>query len=506
MFKKVLIANRGEIAVRILRTCRDLGLPAAVVYSEADLDSLHVRLADEAHFIGGARADQSYLSVEKVLAAAKAAGADAIHPGYGFLSENARFASACEDAGLVFIGPSVSSLRLMGDKIASRRIAEEVEVPVIPGTPDPVRSPEEAVRAARRIGFPIMVKASGGGGGKGLRVVLREEDLEAALSIAGSEAHASFQDSRVFLEKYLQQPRHVEVQVLGDRNGDLIHLGERECSTQRRHQKLVEEAPSPVVTPDLRAELGRAAVAVARASGYYNAGTVEFLVEKDREYGWRFYFLEMNTRLQVEHPVTELVTGIDLVREQLRIAAGEPLGWKQEDVRMRGHALECRIYAEDPDNDFLPAPGRIRDLLEPGGPGVRLDSGVYAGVEVPVHYDPLISKLVTYGPDRREALRRMKRALDEYRIAGVTTTIPFFRSLMENPGFVAGELNTGLVDELMALPGHQEQAQDPAVPLAAAAIHRMLEEGEKKAPTAVPGSAWKTRGPFSGLQGGWSRT
>ena len=506
MFKKVLIANRGEIAVRILRTCRDLGLPAAVVYSEADLDSLHVRLADEAHFIGGARADQSYLSAEKVLAAARAADADAIHPGYGFLSENAGFASACEDAGLVFIGPSVSSLRLMGDKIASRRIAEEVQVPVIPGTPDPVRSPEEAFRAARRIGFPIMVKASGGGGGKGLRVVPREEELEAALRIAGSEAHASFQDSRVFLEKYLRQPRHVEVQILGDHGGNLIHLGERECSTQRRHQKLVEEAPSPVVSPELRAELGRAAVAVARASGYYNAGTVEFLVEPDGERRWRFYFLEMNTRLQVEHPVTELVTGIDLVTEQIRIAAGEPLGRKQEEIRIQGHALECRVYAEDPDNDFLPAPGRIRDLLEPGGPGVRLDSGVYAGVEVPVHYDPLISKLVTYGPDRLEALRRMRRALDEYRIAGVTTTIPFFRSLMENPRFVGGDLDTGLVDELTAHPGHQEETADPAVPLAAAAIHRILEEGEKKAPAAASGSAWKSRGPFSGLRGGWSRT
>ena len=506
MFKKVLIANRGEIAVRILRTCRDLGLPAAVVYSEADLDSLHVRLADEAHFIGEARADQSYLSVERVLAAAKAAEADAIHPGYGFLSENAGFARACEDAGLVFIGPSVSSLRLMGDKIASRRIAEEVEVPVIPGTPDPVRSPAEAVRAARRIGFPIMVKASGGGGGKGLRVVPREEELEPALRIAGSEAHASFQDSRVFLEKYLEQPRHVEVQVLGDRNGDLIHLGERECSTQRRHQKLIEESPSPVVTPELRARLGRAAVAVARASGYYNAGTVEFLLERDRATGWRFYFLEMNTRLQVEHPVTELVTGIDLVREQIRIAAGEPLRLQQEDIRIRGHALECRIYAEDPSNDFLPAPGRIRDLLEPGGPGVRVDSGVCAGFEVPVHYDPLISKLITYGPDRREALRRMRRALDEYRIAGVTTTIPFFRSLLENSRFVGGDLDTGLVDELMALPGHQKEVAEPVVPLVAAAIHRILEAGEKKAPATASGGAWKSRGPFSGLRGGWSRT
>ena len=506
MFKKVLIANRGEIAVRILRTCRDLGLPAAVVYSEADPDSLHVRLADEAHFIGEARADQSYLSVERVLAAAKAAEADAIHPGYGFLSENAGFARACEDAGLVFIGPSVSSLRLMGDKIASRRIAEGVEVPVIPGTPDPVRSPAEAVRAARRIGFPIMVKASGGGGGKGLRVVPREEDLEPALRIAGSEAHASFQDSRVFLEKYLEQPRHVEVQVLGDRNGDLIHLGERECSTQRRHQKLIEESPSPVVTPELRARLGRAAVAVARASGYYNAGTVEFLLERDRATGWRFYFLEMNTRLQVEHPVTELVTGIDLVREQIRIAAGEPLRLQQEDIRIRGHALECRIYAEDPSNDFLPAPGRIRDLLEPGGPGVRVDSGVCAGFEVPVHYDPLISKLITYGPDRREALRRMRRALDEYRIAGVTTTIPFFRSLLENSRFVGGDLDTGLVDELMALPGHQKEVAEPVVPLVAAAIHRILEAGEKKAPATASGGAWKSRGPFSGLRGGWSRT
>ena len=337
-------------------------------------------------------------------------------------------------------------------------------------------------------------------------MVPREEDLEPALRIAGSEAHASFQDSRVFLEKYLEQPRHVEVQILGDRNGDLIQLGERECSTQRRHQKLVEEAPSPVVTPDLRAELGRAAVAVARASGYYNAGTVEFLVEPDGGHGWRFYFLEMNTRLQVEHPVTELVTGIDLVREQIRIAAGEPLGRKQEEIRMQGHALECRIYAEDPGNDFLPAPGRIRDLLEPGGPGVRVDSGVYAGVEVPVHYDPLISKLTSYGQDRQEALRRMRRALDEYRIAGVTTTIPFFRSLLENPRFVRGDLDTGLVEEMMAHPGHQKESAEPAVPLVAAAIHRILEEGEKRAPETTAGSAWKSRGPFSGLRGGWSRT
>ena len=506
MFKKVLIANRGEIAVRIIRACKDLGIPSAVVYSEADSDSLHVRLAEEAHFIGPSPANESYLSVQNILSAARFAGADAIHPGYGFLSENGAFSEACTHAGLVFIGPSTSSLRLMGDKVSSRRLAQEAQVPVIPGTTTPTRSISSALRAGRDIGFPVMVKASAGGGGKGLRVVSQEEDLDGALKIASSEAESSFKDSSLYLEKFLIRPRHVEVQVLGDRQGNLIHLGERECSTQRRHQKLIEESPSPVVTPELRSQLGAAALAVARAAGYYNAGTIEFLLEKDSTDKWRYYFLEMNTRLQVEHPVTELVTGIDLVREQIRIAAGEPLELDQDSVQIEGSAIECRIYAEDPDNGFLPTPGIIQGLLEPGGPGIRVDSGVYQGFKIPVDYDPLISKVTAYGQTRREALARMRRALAEYRIAGITTTIPFFRSLLKNPRFVQGKLDTGLVDEMLSHKGHLEEQSPEVLPIIAAAIHCFLRDKENRPDGLDIRNAWKVYGLRSALKKDWRQS
>ncbi|HEX9186779.1 MAG TPA: acetyl-CoA carboxylase biotin carboxylase subunit, partial [Vicinamibacteria bacterium] len=411
-FGTVLVANRGEIAVRVIRACREMGIRSVAVFSEADREALHVRLADAALPIGPAPSRESYLSIDRVLAAARASGADAVHPGYGFLAENAAFARACEEAGIAFIGPRSATIALMGEKTSARREAVAAGVPVVPGTLEPIADERALAREAERIGYPVMLKAAAGGGGKGLRLVATPAGLLPALARARSEAKGAFGDESVYLEKAVARPRHVEIQVLADHHGNAVHLFERECSIQRRHQKVVEESPSPLVTPELRERMGALAVALVRRVGYVNAGTLEFLVDADRNP----YFLEMNTRLQVEHPVTEMVTGVDLVQQQIRIAQGEPLPFRQEDLTQRGHAIECRVYAEDPDNGFLPSPGRIVALRPPGGPGVRDDSGVCEGGEVGVHYDPLVSKLVAWGESRDEAIRRMRRAVAEYRI------------------------------------------------------------------------------------------
>jgi acetyl-CoA carboxylase biotin carboxylase subunit len=467
VFAKLLIANRGEIAVRVIRACRDAGIRAVAVFSEADREALHVRLADEAYPIGAAPASESYLVVDRLVEVARRCHADAVHPGYGFLSENAHFAAACRAAGLAFVGPPSDAITRMGDKIAARRAASEAGVPVVPGTPDVVGSDAEAQRAARELGFPVMVKAARGGGGKGLRIVATPGELESALRLARSEAGSAFGDPAVYLEKALVEPRHLEIQVLADAHGRVIHLGERECSIQRRHQKLIEESPSSALEDTLRAEMGAAACRLLASVEYQNAGTVEFLLAADR----RFYFLEVNTRLQVEHPVTEMVTGIDLVREQLRLAAGEKLGYAQADVTARGWAIECRISAEDPAAGFLPSPGRITSWRPPGGPWVRVDAGVYEGGEVPLHYDPLMAKLIVWGCDREAAVRRMDRALAEFAVAGIQTTIPFHRAVMRDPDFLAGRLSTAFVERALAsgrglAPPSPERARAAAVAVA----------------------------------------
>jgi len=445
MFKKILIANRGEIAVRVLRACRELGVAAVVVYSDADRTSLHVRLADEAYRIGPAPSRSSYLSIDSVLGAARAAGCDAVHPGYGFLAENPAFARACASAGLAFIGPSAEAMERLGSKTGARHVARETGVPTVPGTLDPIDSADAAMAKARETGFPIVLKAVAGGGGKGMRVVEREHELATAWRDAASEAENSFGDGRLYLERYLPRPRHIEIQILGDHHGQMVYLGERECSVQRRHQKVLEEAPSPVMDADLRLAMGQAAVKLARAGGYTNAGTVEFLVDGDR----RFYFLEMNTRLQVEHPVTEAVTSLDLVKLQIRIAAGEKLALKQEDVALRGHAIECRIYAEDPENNFFPSPGKILDCRVPSGPGIRLDDGAYTGWTVPNEYDPMLGKLIAWGADRAEAIARMRRALDEYYVTGIKTNLALFRAILSSPDFQEAEVYTRWLDDFL---------------------------------------------------------
>jgi acetyl-CoA carboxylase, biotin carboxylase subunit len=440
VFSKVLIANRGEIAVRIARACRDLGVLSAAIYSEADREALHVRHADEAHPCGPPPAAKSYLDVARILDVAKQCGADAIHPGYGFLSENAAFAQACADAGLVFIGPKPDTIRDMGDKVVARRQLQAAGVPIVPGTTETL-SDAEATAFAKKIGFPVMVKAAAGGGGRGLRLVQREEELAQALARARSEAKSGFGDDALYVEKFVSQPRHVEVQVLADRHGHAVHLFERECSIQRRHQKLIEEAPANQMTPKLREDMGQCAIAAAKAVQYEGAGTLEFLVDADG----KFYFLEMNTRVQVEHAVTELVTGIDIVKTGIRVAAGEPLGFMQEDVGLHGWALECRIYAEDPAKNFLPSPGKILEYRPPEGPGVRNDAGVYAGADVTIFYDPMLAKLCTWGRDRNEAIARMRRALSEYVITGVKTSLPFHQRVLDNAVFQSGRYDTGFI-------------------------------------------------------------
>ena len=468
MLRKVLVANRGEIAVRIVRACRELGLASVAVYSEADADAPHVRLADEAWPCGPATARGSYLDAQGLLAIARRAGADAVHPGYGFLSENGDFADACQAAGLVFVGPSGDVIRRMGDKVTSRRWMQQAGVPVVPGTPERLED-EEFVARARELGFPVMVKASAGGGGRGLRQARDEDELAKALARARGEARSAFGDAGLYLEKALAQPRHVEVQILADAGGRTLHLFERACSVQRRHQKLLEEAPAPDLEPGLRAALGRAAVTAAEAVGYRGAGTVEFLLDPEGA----FYFLEMNTRIQVEHPITEAITGVDLVQAQLRIAAGEPLDFAQEDLAVRGHAFEARIYAEDPLRGFLPSPGRLGVFRAPAGPGVRLDAGVEAGSLVTPHYDALLAKLVVVGVDRPLALARLERALGEFAVTGVATTLPFHRRLLRHPGFREGRYDTGVAEQVLsaddACEGGPERWERELAPRAAGA-------------------------------------
>lgn len=497
MFKKILIANRGEIACRIIRACREIRIAAVTVYSDADRDSLHVRMADEAYNIGPPASSESYLRGDKIIDAAMRSGAEAIHPGYGFLSENAGFVRQVQEAGLVFIGPPPEAMEAMGGKMSARRIAIEAGVPVVPGTTEPLKSFEEAAETSERVGYPVMLKASAGGGGKGMRLVDRPAELRAAFDAARSEALSSFGDDSVYIEKAVVRPRHIEIQVFSDTHGNHVHLGERECSIQRRHQKVIEEAPSPINSPELREKMGRCAVMVARAVDYVGAGTVEFLVsDLDRS----FYFLEMNTRLQVEHPVTELVTGIDLVREQIRVAAGAPLSFSQENVKMNGHAIECRIYAEDPDNNFLPSPGRIERLHIPQGPGVRDDGGVYQGAEVSIHYDPMISKFAVHGKDRTEAIERMRRALAEYEIVGIKTTLPFFVDVMEDEEFTTGRIDTGFIEgwkQRRSVAEPMKKEKDLAVIVAAVAY-----AGRRKAApssTSAASSKWVIEGRRAAL-------
>jgi len=470
VFSKVLVANRGEIAIRIFRTLRELGIETVAVYSEADRGALHVGAADEAYLIGPGPAAESYLNQERLLETARRAGAEAVHPGYGFLAENADFARGCEAAGRVWIGPPPGAIDVMGSKTAARETMRAAGVPIVPGTTAPVGSAEDVRRLGDELGWPIAIKASAGGGGKGLKVVPRPDEAERAYESARREGEAYFSDPDVYVERYLQDPRHVEVQILADGHGNVIHLGERDCTIQRRHQKLVEETPSPAVGEELRERIGRLGIEAARAVGYRSAGTIEGLLDRDGNY----FFLEMNTRIQVEHTVTELVTGLDLVREQVLIAAGEPLSLRQDDVRLTGHAIECRINAEDPSNGFLPSPGRITSYREPSGPGVRVDSGVTLGSEVVGLYDPLIAKLVVHGVDREHARRRMLRALDEYEVGGVTTLLGFHRALLEHPCFVSGETCHGVV-ESKELAGRADQLSHQETTLAASPDGRLRE-------------------------------
>jgi acetyl-CoA carboxylase, biotin carboxylase subunit len=467
MFKKILIANRGEIAVRVIRACHEMGIPAVAVYSDVDRASLHVRKADEAYPIGPAAAKESYLNIDKILSVAKQSGADAIHPGYGFLSENAQFARACADAGVKFIGPTAAAMDAMGSKTRARQAMEKAGVPFVPGTSRGLESFEQAQTVAERIGYPVMLKAAAGGGGKGMRLVHSPHELKSALEGAQSEAERAFGDGEVYLEKAIVNPRHIEMQVFADEHGHTVYLGERECSLQRRHQKVVEEAPSPIVDPDMRRRMGETAVRVAQSAGYTNAGTVEFLVDQQKN----FYFLEMNTRLQVEHPVTELITGLDLVHLQIHIANGELLPFRQEDVNIRGHAIECRIYAEDPDNNYFPSPGKITLLLAPSGPGIRRDSGMYEGWTVPMDYDPLLAKLIGYGTDRAQAIGRLQRALNEYFVGGIKTNISLFRRILGDQDFQAGKIDTGFLDRLLKktkqADGHPDPGAEEAAVIAA---------------------------------------
>ena len=500
MFQKILIANRGEIAARIIRACREMELATVAVFSEVDRTALHVRLADEAILIGPAPASESYLCIERILDAARAAGADAIHPGYGFLSENPGFAAACQQAGLKFIGPSAAAMRLMGSKTRARQAMQASGVPVVPGTSEPLASAAQARAVAGQIGYPVMLKAAAGGGGKGMRLVSAAEELPAALERAEHEALNAFGDSAVYIEKAIEGPRHVEVQILADEHGQVIHLGERECTLQRRHQKVLEETPSPCVEqrPEVRERLTAAAVQAARAAGYSNAGTVEFLMDSAHN----FFFLEMNARLQVEHPVTEMVTGLDLVREQIRIAAGEPLAYRQSDIRPQGNAMECRIYAEDPENNFFPSPGRISALERPSGPYIRVDSGAYEGWTVPVDYDPLIAKLVAWAPTREQVIARLRGALREYHVGGIKTTIGFFQSVLADEEFRRGSFDTGFIGRWLenrrsagAAPAEHEK-----VAILAAGMHFLSNGKPREGGRPAETSAWKLLGKRSTLR------
>jgi acetyl-CoA carboxylase biotin carboxylase subunit len=502
MFKKILIANRGEIAVRVIRACVEMSIVTVAVYSDADRGALHVRMADEAVHIGPSPSRDSYLLIDTIIRAAKRTAADAIHPGYGFLAENAAFAQACADAGITFIGPSPKAIALMGSKVESRRAVSRFGVPMVPGTVDPVERDDEARSVAASVGYPIMLKASAGGGGKGLRLVRSESELTEALRTTRAEAMAAFGDSAVYIEKFVDKPRHIEIQVFADTHGNAVYLGERECTIQRRHQKVIEECPSPIMDADLRARMGKAALEVVRAAEYTNAGTVEFLVDRDRQ----FYFLEMNTRLQVEHAVTEMVTGIDLVKEQIRVADGEKLGFSQDNVSMNGSAIECRIYAEDPDNNFFPSPGTIRLLQTPSGPGIRDDSGVYEGWTVPIDYDPLISKLVAWAPTRKDALDRMQRALREYRVEGIQTNLNFFTEVLNDSDFRNGRFDTGYIEKWMrnrVAPTPPTQVERDLAVLSAilADVDRVKSSAEPVEPDGTSAaSLWKTTGRRQGLR------
>jgi len=496
MFSKILIANRGEIAVRVLRGCRELGIQTVGVFSEVDRSALHVRLADEAYPIGPAASRESYLRIDKLIDVAKKSGCDALHPGYGFLAENPALPRACADAGITFIGPPAEAMESMGSKTAGKQLARRADVPTVPGTSDAILNPEEAQLLARSMGYPVLLKAVAGGGGKGMRIVSNDAAFAGAWRDAASEALNAFGDPRVFLEKYLVGPRHIEIQVFADAHGRVVSLGERECSVQRRHQKVIEEAPSPVVTGEVRRKMGEAAVRLARAGGYVNAGTVEFLVDADLN----FYFLEVNTRLQVEHPVTEQVTGLDLVKLQIAIAAGHRLPFAWESIAPRGHAMEVRLYAEDPDNNFFPSPGKIIARHAPTGPGIRLDEGVYEGYTVPMEYDPLLSKLIAWGNSREETIARLRRALDEYTITGIRTNVSLFRRILGEPEFLRAEIHTRWLDELLARPrppaaAPRQGTEEAAV--IAAALWQTLEgqnsTSGNRGTQAAP-SRWKMEG------------
>lgn len=494
MIKKILVANRGEIAIRVMRSCREMGIKSVAVFSEVDRTSMHVRFADEAYFIGPSVAAESYLVIDKIINAAKKSGADAIHPGYGFLSENAEFSDRCKSEGIIFIGPSSYAINTMGDKITARKKMLKASVPVVPGTTKAISDLNEAIETVKEVGLPVMIKASAGGGGKGMRLVEREEDVVTAVTAAKSEAMASFGNDEVYVEKYINSPHHIEFQILCDNHGNGVHLFERECSVQRRHQKVVEETPSPIMTPELREEMGKHAVAAAKAVNYSGAGTIEFIVDDKLNY----YFLEMNTRLQVEHPITERVVGVDLVKEQIKIANNLKLELKQENLTQNGHAIEVRIYAEDPDNNFMPNPGVIKHITEPLGLGVRHDGYVYEGYEIPMYYDPLISKLIVWAPTRNEAIDRMKRALYAYKITGIKTSIPFLHRIMDVPAFREGKYNTHFIaDNAKYLKPKKLRNQKIEDVAAIAAFVDYLSRVEKNNTTSSTGSHssnWKSYG------------
>jgi acetyl-CoA carboxylase biotin carboxylase subunit len=499
MFKKILIANRGEIAVRIARACRDMGITSAAVFSDADRAALHVRLSDEAYRAGPAPSRESYLRIDKLMEIARHAGCDALHPGYGFLAENPELARACAANNITFIGPSPEAMEQLGSKTAARQLAARAGVPMVPGTKDPVENPTDAGNVARGLGYPVLLKAVAGGGGKGMRMVPTDSEMAAAWRDAASEAHNAFGDARLYLEKYMDRPRHIEIQIFGDAHGRIVHLGERECSVQRRHQKVIEESPSPIMTPGLRRAMGEAAVRLARDAGYTNAGTVEFLVDAEHN----FYFLEVNTRLQVEHPVTEMVTGLDLVKLQICAAAGEPLPFAQDDVKFAGHAVECRLYAEDPSNQFFPSPGKILSWRAPSGPGIRFDDGVYEGFAVATEYDPMLGKLISWGADRAEALARLGRALEEHSVTGIKTNASLLLGILRDAEFLRGEFSTRWLDERlpqllagMKTQEHDEVAEDAAI--LAALLHSI--GAKDAAPTngaaADVESRWKRQARF----------
>jgi acetyl-CoA carboxylase, biotin carboxylase subunit len=500
MINKILIANRGEIAVRVMRSCREMDILSVAVFSDADGNSMHVRYADEAYHIGPAPSNESYLNIDKIIAVAKKSGADAIHPGYGFLSENAGFADRCKQEGIIFIGPTGDAIRSMGDKITARKTMIKAGVPVVPGTTEPIKDENEAIKVIREIGLPVMIKASAGGGGKGMRLVQDENMILSSIRAAKSEAKSAFGDDSVYIEKYIQSPHHIEFQILADNYGNTIHLFERECSVQRRHQKVVEETPSPLLTPEVRDKMGKAAVAAAKAVNYTGAGTIEFIVDEDLNY----YFLEMNTRLQVEHPITERVVGVDLVKEQIRIANGETLKLKQEELRQYGHAIECRIYAEDPDRNFMPSPGVIKHITEPHGLGVRCDGYVYEGYEIPLYYDPLISKLICWSLRRSDAIARMKRALYEYKITGVKTSIRLLVRIMDTPDFKEGKYNTHFIEKnrdfLFTMPPINPRVEDVAIMSVFADYLKKVDTFQTKVLSKNGRSNWKDCGRKKNLQ------